>query len=136
MLHIVMMFMLTLSVMASASVKSSITSLKLAYNYTSAVRQLYYEEGIVSFALHALKDGQDRNGDGTEDFQEVHGNGTVVWYTYDGTQVTVSRSPDDPHLAIIQAGRVTITVNNFPGGGQSCLNNNQCTPELVAWYAE
>ena len=136
MLHIVMMMMIVLLAMASASVKSTITSLKLASNYTSSVRALYRDEGIAEYAVWALKAGQDLDINGVEDFQQVHGNGTAVLYTYGAQEVIISRAADDPHVAVITSGRVTIRVNNFPGGGQSCQNNNQCTPERVAWYSE
>jgi len=33
--------------------------------------------------------------------------------------VKVVRDPNDPHQAIITVGRIRITVNNFPGGGQN-----------------
>ena len=132
-MHIVMMFMLVLGVMASASVRSTITSLKLSTNYFESVSSLYRTEGLVEWVLNGLKSGYDMDGDGTEDFQQVHSDGTPLYYFLDGMEVAVVRDPNDPHQAIITVGRISVTVNNFPGGGESCEHNNQCTPERVAW---
>lgn len=133
MIHIVMMVMLALSVMATASVRSTIASLKISTNYLKSMQRLYQVEGHIEQALHALKTGQDRDLDGVEDFHQVHGNGDVLVYLIDGVEVMVERDPNDPQQATITVEDIVLTVNNFPGGGQSCQNNNQCTPERVAW---
>ena len=133
MIHLVMMFMVVLGVMGAASATSTITELKLSVNYKDGVQRFYAREGILNYAIGQLKAGSDMNLDGYEDFQQVHGAGEVVFYTVDGTEVTIYRDPNDPHQAYISVLGMHVLVNNFPGGGQSCLNNNQCTPELVAW---
>jgi len=133
MIHLIMMFMLMLGVMGSASATSTIIGLRLSRNYKIGVQEFYRREGILSFAIAHLKAGSDLDLDGFEDFQQVHGNGEVIFYTVDGAEVTISRDPNDPHQAIIEIDGMRVVINNFPGGGQSCLNNNQCTPERVAW---
>ena len=133
MIHIIMMFMLVLATMGAASARSTIISLKLSTNYRDAVQSLYRTEGQVEFVLHQLAAGRDMDGDGVEDFSQVHGNGEVLYYLLDGVQVEVRRDPNDPHQAIITVGNIRVTVNNFPGGGESCAHNNHCTPERVAW---
>ena len=77
--------------------------------------------------------GADLDGDGFEDFNRIHNGNYSSIFTDGDVDVRINRDLSDPHRAIIQAGRVVIVVNNFPGGGQSCQNNNQCNPELISW---
>lgn len=73
--------------------------------------------------------------DSVEDFQQIHGNNNPVSFIDDNYVVLIERHPTDPNLAIIQVGSVTLTINNFPGGGESCQHSPQCRPERVAWKA-
>ncbi len=132
-MNTVMFTIAMLAVLGTAGAYESIIALKLSKAYTIGVRQLYIDEGIVSKTALLLLYGTDLDGDGVEDFDQIHSINGTVWFRDGDVDVNIRRDPTNPHAAIIQAGRVEIIVNNFPGGGQSCQNNNQCNPELIAW---
>jgi len=131
---VVLMLMALLSAAGAAGIHSTITSLMLASNYRNTMQVFYELEGTLSKASVDFGAGTDLDGSGQEDFDEVHGNNQVVYYTAGGHEITISRFAGDPHLVVINVdGRMEIVVNNFPGGGVSCVHSGQCTPELVAW---
>ncbi len=133
MMNLTLMLMVLLAAMGSAGMHSTIISLKLAQNYRNSVQEFHKVEGLAEKALGNFANGGDGDQDGTEDFQQIHSNNDSVYYAEGGYLITISRHPTNPHLATIQVGSIEITVNNFPGGGESCVHSGQCTPERVAW---
>ncbi len=122
-----------LAVLGTAGAYNTIVALKRSKAYTIGVQQFYVDEGIASKTALLLVRGADLDGDGLEDFDQIHNKGYTSTFVDGTVDVSVRRDPTDPHRAIIQAGGVEITVNNFPGGGQSCQNNTKCNPELISW---
>jgi len=133
MISVVLMFITVLALMGSAATIVVMRDLQITANYRNAVQLLYRHEGIIERALWGLKAGEDRDLSGVEDFQQIHGNNDPVSFIDDNYIVLILRHPTDPNLAIIRVGAVELTINNFPGGGQSCQHSPQCRPEWVAW---
>lgn len=130
----VLWFMLLMSLAGSAAMKLTITELKITSNYKTYTQDLYYHEGLAEWVMVLFeKGGTDFNEDNKDDKKQVHGNDEVIFFITDNVEAVIKRDPQDPNQAIIQVGRIKLLVNNFPGGGQSCANNNKCKPDIIAW---
>ena len=133
MIGVVLMYITVLSLMGSAATIVAMQQLQLVAQYKNTVQELYRHEGIIERAIWGLKAGEDRDMNGVEDFEQLHGNNDSVGFYDDNHIVLIERHPTEPHLAIIKVGNVEVTINSFPGGGESCQHSPQCHAKRVAW---
>ena len=132
-LPVTIMYIMVLSLSGSAATIVTMRALQATANYKNALHELYRHEGIIERAIWGLKAGEDRDMNGVEDFEQLHGNNDSVGFYDDNHIVLIERHPTEPHLAIIKVGNVEVTINSFPGGGESCQHSPQCHAKRVAW---